>query len=439
MAEAPIDQTRRSRKTSIVTVLDVGSSKTVCIIARMTPDPGARYLHGRTHAAEVIGIGHTRSRGMKSGVVTDLEQVERSIRIAVESAERMAGLTVESMIVNITAGRLKSKTCAASIPLDENKPITKADLEKVLKTAVARGSRSERQVLHLLPIDHVLDGQAGIADPRGMIGSELKLNMHALTADSAPMRNLELAINRAHLSVETMVATPYASGLSALVDDELELGCACIDMGGGTTSISVFADRQFIHADSIPIGGHHVTMDVARGFSCAIEDAERLKVMHGTVLAANSDDRDTIQIAAMGSDDESQAYSVPRAILNRIIAARVEETLEMLRERINVSGHSSVVGKRVVLTGGAAQITGLAELARRILGRNVRIGRPLGVRGLPAAAKGPAFAASVGLMIYPQIADRDQSTAKFMGASGRKATGTDGPLGRMTQWFKESF
>ncbi|NER08464.1 MAG: cell division protein FtsA, partial [Okeania sp. SIO3C4] len=146
-----------------------------------------------------------------------------------------------------------------------------------------------------------------------------------------------------------------------------------------------------------------------------------------------------IQIAAMGAEDDGQAYAVPRGILNRIIAARVEETLEMLRERINASGHSSVVGKRVVLTGGAAQMTGLSEMARRILGRNVRIGRPLGVRGLPVAAKGPAFAASIGLMIYPQIADRDQSTAKFMGASGRKATGTDGPLGRMSQWFKESF
>jgi cell division protein FtsA len=253
------------------------------------------------------------------------------------------------------------------------------------------------------------------------------------------MRNLELAINRAHLSVETMVATPYAAGLAALVDDELELGCACIDMGGGTTSISVFSERQFIHADTIPVGGHHVTMDIARGFSCAIEEAERLKTMHGSVLAANCDDRETISVPAMGTQDQGDVYTVPRGILNRIVSARVEETLELLRERINASGYSSVVGKRVVLTGGAAQISGLSDLARRILGRNVRIGRPLGVRGLPVAAKGPAFSASVGLMIYPQIADLDQSTAKFFAGDRRRATGTDGPLGRMTQWIRESF
>lgn len=430
---------KRQRKGSVVTVLDVGSTKTVCIIARMVPDTSATYLHGRTHAAEVIGLGHTRSVGIKSGVVIDLERAERSIRVAVEAAERMAGLTVDSMIVNMTAGRLRSRIIGASIPLDESRPISKSDLDKVLKSAVSRGSRTDRQVLHLLPVDHVLDGQAGIADPRGMVGSELQLNMHALTADTAPMRNLELAINRAHLSVETMVATPYAAGLSALVDDELELGCACVDMGGGTTSISVFSERQFIHADAIPVGGQHVTMDIARGFSCSIDDAERLKVMHGSVLAANCDDRDTIQVPAIGSDGSDQALSVPRGVLNRIISARVEETLEMLRERINASGHSSVVGKRVVLTGGAAQMSGLAEMARRILGRNVRIGRPLGVRGMPMSAKGPGFSAAVGLMIYPQVADRDQSTAKFMGARHRRSTGTDGPLGRMSQWLRESF
>ncbi|MFZ2102034.1 MAG: cell division protein FtsA, partial [Oricola sp.] len=279
----------------------------------------------------------------------------------------------------------------------------------------------------------------GIVDPRGMIGHELTLNMHVLTADSAPLRNIELCVNRAHLSVEAMVATPYASGLAALVDDELDLGCACVDMGGGTTSVAIFADRAFIHADSIPVGGHHVTMDIARGFSCRLEDAERLKVMQGSALATPADERDVIQIPAIGDEDNGQATQVPRSLLNRIIAARVEETLEMLRDRINKSGYSSVVGKRVVLTGGAAQLTGLPELARRILGRNVRIGRPLGVAGLPAAAKSPAFAAAAGLMIYPQVADNDQSSMKFGSPFRIAGTGTDGPLGRVTQWLKDSF
>lgn len=430
---------KKTRRTAVVTVLDIGSAKTACIIARMVPNEGGQYLHGRTHAPEVIGIGHTKSHGVKSGLINDLDAAEQSVRHAVDAAERMAGLTVDSMIVNVSAGRLSSHVSSASIELDENRPISKSDIAKVLKAGVARASNVDRTVLHMLPVDHVLDGERGIVDPRGMVGRELTLNMHVLTADAAPLRNVEMCVNRAHLSVEAMVATPYASGLAALVDDELDLGCACIDMGAGTTSVAIFAERAFIHADSIPVGGHHVTMDIARGFSCRLDDAERLKVMQGSALATPADERDVIQVPAIGDEDSGYATQVPRSLLNRIIAARVEETLEMLRDRINKSGYSSVVGKRVVLTGGAAQLTGMPELARRILGRNVRVGRPLGVSGLPAAAKGPAFAAAAGLMIYPQVAENDHSTMKFGHPFRMAGTGTDGPLGRMTQWLRDSF
>ncbi|MEM1377773.1 MAG: cell division protein FtsA [Pseudomonadota bacterium] len=426
------------RKGSVLTILDIGSAKTVCIIARMMPAEGGRYLNGRTHQPEVIGIGHTRSLGVKSGMLIDLQAAERSIRIAVENAERMADLTVDSMIINISAGRPKSNLCAASIALD-GQPIEKRDVERVMREAVARGHRSDRHIIHLLPTDYTLDGVRGITDPRGMVGEELTLNMHQLTVDAAPVRNIELAINRAHLSVETIVSTPYASGLATLVDDELELGCAVVDMGAGTTSVAVFSEGRFVHADSLPIGGHHVTLDLARGLSCGIDEAERLKTMHGSVVSSGIDDGDMIQLAAIGHDDVSAGQQVSRSLVNRIIGARVEETLEMLRDKINASGHSSIVGKRVVFTGGASQMTGLAEMARRVLGRNVRIGRPLGVKGLPTSAKGPAFSCAVGLLVYPQTQDREQSNHSYRHFGGLKATGTEGPLGRMTQWIKQSF
>lgn len=428
---------KRGRRPAVVTVLDLGSTKTVCIIARMVPNDTGRFLVGRTHQGEVIGIGHTRSQGVKSGVLVDLDAAERAIRHAVEAAERMAGVTVDSMIVNLSAGRPNSIVCSASLSL-KDKPVSQHEIDQVLRAAIARAARTNRHVVHLLPLDHTLDGERGIVDPRGMIGSELSLNMHLLSADVAPVRNLELAINRAHLSIETLVSTPYASALATLVDDELELGCACVDMGGGTTSIAIFSERRFVHTETIPLGGHHVTMDVARGLSCRLEDAERLKVMQGSVIATSVDDRDIIQVAAM-DDDRNGGHQIPRSLLNRIVAARVEETLEMLRERINRSGYSSVVGKRVVLTGGAAQLGGLADMARRTLGRNVRIGRPLGVRGLPAAAKGPAFSTAIGLMVYPQVARDDHSSERFGGHGAMRRTGTEGPLGRMTQWIKESF
>ena len=235
------------------------------------------------------------------------------------------------------------------------------------------------------------------------------------------------------------MATPYASGLAALVDDELEMGAACIDMGGGTTTISVFSDGKFVYADAIPVGGNHVTMDLARGLSTRLENAERLKVMHGSALPGSADDRDVVSVPA----DRRRRHAtcrqqVPRSAMARIIRARIDETLEIVRDRLSQSGYGNAVGKRVVLTGGSSQLAGLPEAARRILGRNVRIGRPLGVAGLPEAAKGPAFSAAVGLLIYPQVAEISNAV-RAEAAPCRGMTGTGGTFQRMSQWFRDSF
>ncbi|EHK55951.1 cell division protein FtsA [Allomesorhizobium alhagi] len=426
-------QTRRS---GIVTVLDVGSSKVCCVVAKLKPREEGQLLKGRTHQARVIGIGHQKSQGVKSGVVIDLDRAEHAIRLAVDAAERMAGLTVDSLIVNLTAGRLKSKSFSATINLGGHE-VDAADIRRVLAAGSKQALKAEREVVHSLPVAFSLDAERGMRDPRGMVGDTLGVDMHVLTGDAAPLRNLELCINRSHLSVERMVATPYASGLAALVDDELEMGAACIDMGGGTTTISVFADGKFVHGDAIPVGGSHVTMDMAKGLSTRLEDAERLKVMHGSALPGSADDRDLVSIQPIGSDDSEAPLQIPRSVMTRIIRARIEETLEILRDRLNKSGYGNAVGKRVVLTGGASQLSGLPEAARRILGRNVRIGRPLGVAGLPEAAKGPAFATAVGLLIYPQVASFESAQAS--GFARLRMTGTGGKFHRMSQWLRDSF
>ncbi|HEV2896562.1 MAG TPA: cell division protein FtsA [Pseudaminobacter sp.] len=426
----------QSRRSGIVTVLDVGSSKVCCVVAKLKPSEEGQLLRGRTHQARVIGIGHQKSQGVKSGVVVDLDRAEHAIRLAVDAAERMAGLTVDSLIVNLTAGRLKSRSFSATINLGGHE-VDAADIRRVLAAGAKQALKAEREVVHSLPVAFSLDAERGMRDPRGMLGDTLGVDMHVLTGDSAPLRNLELCINRSHLSVERMVATPYASGLAALVDDELEMGAACIDMGGGTTTISVFADGKFVHGDAIPVGGSHVTMDMAKGLSTRLEDAERLKVMHGSALPGSADDRDLVSIQPMGSDDGEAPLQIPRSVMTRIIRARIEETLEMLRDRLNKSGYGNAVGKRVVLTGGASQLSGLPEAARRILGRNVRIGRPLGVAGLPEAAKGPAFATAVGLLIYPQVASFESAQAG--GFARLRMTGTGGKFHRMSQWLRDSF
>ncbi|MDH6232479.1 cell division protein FtsA [Mesorhizobium soli] len=425
-----------SRRSGIITVLDVGSSKVCCIVAKLKPAAESQLLKGRTHQAKVIGIGHQKSQGVKSGVVVDLDRAEHAVRLAVDAAERMAGLTVDSLIVNLTAGRLKSQVFSATINLGGHEA-SSSDIRRVLAAGAKQALRAEREVVHALPVAFSLDAERGVRDPSGMVGETLGVDMHVLTGDAAPLRNLELCINRSHLSVERMVATPYAAGLAALVDDELEMGAACIDMGGGTTTISVFADGKFVHADAIPVGGNHVTMDLAKGLSTRLEDAERLKVMHGSALPGSFDDRDLVTIQPIGADETDVPLQVPRSVMTRIIRARIEETLEILRDRLNKSGYGAAVGKRVVLTGGASQLAGLPEAARRILGRNVRIGRPLGVAGLPEAAKGPAFAAAVGLLIYPQVASFEISPANSI--AGIRMTGTGGRLHRMSQWLRDSF
>lgn len=429
------DSAAVAQRSGVITVLDVGSSKVCCIIARLKPREESRQLRGRTHQIQVIGIGHQKSLGVKSGVIVDLEKAEQSIRLAVDAAERMAGLTVDSMIVSLSAGRLKSETFAATINLGGHEADA-ADIKRVLAAGAKQVLRAEREVIHSLPVAFSLDAERGVRDPRGMVGDALGVDMHVLTGDAAPLRNLELAINRSHLAVEQLVAAPYASGLAALVDDEAEMGAACIDMGAGTTTISVFNDGKFVHADAIPIGGSHVTGDMARGLSTRIEDAERLKVMHGSALPSGADNRDIVTVPPMGNDDGEAPVQIPRSVMTRIIRARVEETLEIVRDRLNASGYGNVVGKRVVLTGGASQLSGLSEAARRIMGRNVRIGRPLGVAGLPEAAKGPAFSTVVGLMIYPQVSSFEKQGLK---GYRPRMTGTGGRLQRVGQWLRDSF
>jgi cell division protein FtsA len=416
-------------------VLDVGTSKVVCLIGRLKPVDTGPLLPGRTHRIEVLGIGHQRARGIKAGAVVDMEAAEQSIRLAVDTAERMADCRVESLIVSVSAGRLASEHYNATVPVS-GRPVTDHDIQRVLRAGSDHSVRADRSVLHSMPMGFALDSTPGISDPRGMVGEELGLDMHVVTADAAPIRNLILCVERCHLSVKTVVATPYASGLAALAADEAEIGVTLIDMGAGTTTVGVFSGGGCVHTDSIALGGHHVTLDIARGLSVKVEDAERLKTLHASVFPGMTEDKGLIGITPVGEEDRSIPHHVPKSQLIRIVKPRVEETLELIRDRLRTSGHAMEAGKRVVLVGGACQLTGLADLAGKILGRQIRIGRPIGARGLPEHCKGPSFAASVGLLVYPQRAAEEHFEAA---STVLRATGTNGYLSRMGQWLKESF
>lgn len=424
-----------ARRAVVVSALDVGTSKIVCMVARLRPTEAGDALPDRSHTVELIGVGHQRSRGVKGGKVVDMEAAEHAIRLAVDAAERMAGVQIESVIVSISAGRLASETFHADVGIAGH-PVEDRDIRRVLQAGCAHSVRPGRAVVHSIPTGFGLDATRGVRDPRGMVGQQLGVDMHIVTAEGAPLRNLMLCIERCHLNVETMVAAPYASGLAALVDDESEMGVTLIDMGGGTTSMSVFQGGNLVHCDAVALGGHHVTLDLARGLSTSIEEAERLKTLHASVFPSIADERDQIAVTPVGENEPEAASYLPKSMIVKIVKPRVEETLELVRDRLKASGYASEA-RRVVLTGGACQLTGLPELARRILDRPVRIGRPLGARGLPEAAKGPAFAGPVGLLVFPQVAALEHVDPKRARRGGAPEKNTY--IHRVGRWLKESF
>ncbi len=421
------------RRSALVAALDIGSSKVACLIARLRPHPPQQVLTRRSHAVEVIGFGHTLARGTKAGAVVNLAEAEEAIRRAVDGAERMASVEIESVVLAIAAGRSTSELFAAEINI-AGSAVSAGDIARVLAVGRRHSLHEGRVVLHSLPVGYSIDGGAGIRDPRGMLGSRFGVDMHVATTDIAVARNLMLAVERCHLAVEAMVAAPYAAGLAVIADDEADLGAAVVDMGAGTTTMAVFLRGGFVHCEGFALGGHHVTMDIARGLNASIANAERIKTLYGSVLTGGSDERDMITVPPTGAEEREPAQFISRATLVSIIKPRVEEILEMVRDRLATCAFADEPRRRVILTGGASQLNGLPELATRSLGRPVRIGRPLGIAGLADAAKGPAFAAAAGLLVYPQAAYLEHFETR-----GRSQLSGTGYFARVGQWFRESF
>jgi cell division protein FtsA len=423
------------KRTATVAALDIGTSKIVCLIARLAPRPPQDVLRRRSHGVEIMGFGHTAARGMKAGAVIDLLAAEEMVRQAIDLAESRAQVELESVVVSLSGGRLGSELFNASIDVS-GASVSEGDIARVLAAASRHSVRDGRAVLHSLPVGYALDAANGIRNPRGMIGRRFGVDMHMVTAEAAIARNLMLTVERSHLSVEAMVASPYVAGLSALADDEADLGAAVIDMGAGTTTIAVFSAGRFIHADGFALGGNHVTMDLARGLNARVADAERIKTFYGNVLSGDSDSRDMITVPPVGDDDREPPQFVSRETLVHMIKPRVEEILEMVRDRLAASCFAAEPRARVVLTGGASQLVGLSNLAARILGRPVRIGRPLGLAGLPESAKGPAFAVAAGLLVYPQAAHLEHFEPR---RTRQLMTGTGGYMAKVGRWLRESF
>lgn len=405
----------------LVAALDIGTTKTSCLITRVEHD-GPR----------VIGFGQHGTRGVKAGAITDMDAAQQAILQAVGQAEDMAGERIEDVVVNVSGGQPASRIVVHDLPITGHE-VTDNDMRKVLEQARQVPDPSDRHVLHSIPIAYSLDGSRGIRDPRGMVGSRLAVNLHVVSASTSALRNLASCVARCHLNIRSLVVSPFAAGLSALVQDERDLGVTLIDMGGGTTTVAVFFDGHMIYADSVPIGGQHVTSDIARGLSTPLAHAERMKTLYGAAVVSSADEHEMIDVPIVGEDEPAHANHLPKSILTGIIQPRLEETFELVRSRLEASGFDHIAGRRVVLTGGASQLQGTRELAALILGRQVRNGRPLGLRGLVEPAAGPAFATCAGLIAYALRPAAEP-------ARRRRAESTGVPFfGRLGLWLKENF
>jgi cell division protein FtsA len=421
------------RRSALVVALDVGTSKIACLIAKLRPNAQGEALRRRSHAIEVLGFSHAISHGIKGGAVVDLAAAQAAVRNAIDIAERSAKVQVDAVVLSIAAGRMGSERLAAEVDIKGS--VSDHDIARALGAGQRSSARQGRVLLHALPIGFSLDGTPGVREPRGMLARRFGLDMHLATADLGACRNLMLVIEHCHLDIEAMVAGPYAAGLSTLADDEADVGAAVVDLGAGTTTLAVFGNGRFVHADGFALGGNHVTTDLARGLSIGLQSAERLKTLYGSVLPGGSDDRDLIALPAVRGEDAPS--SVTRATLTHIVRPRIEEILEMVRDRIATSPLAAEPRGRVILTGGGSLLTGLADLAGRILGRPVALGRPLGIAGLPDGAKGPAFAALAGLLVYPQAAHLEHFEAGHARHQYRAEAG--GYVGRVGRWLRESF
>lgn len=431
-------QRQAALQRGIIALLDIGSSKITCFILRfdgVAASPGEEGIgpmagQSRFHVA---GVATTRSRGVRFGEIIQMEEAERAIRTAVQAAQKMANVRVDHVITCFSGARPRSYGLAGSVDL-QGPAVNEHDVARVLAACDIPDYGAGRQVIHAQPVNFTLDHRSGLSDPRGQVGRQLGVDMHMLTVDATAIANMAHCINRCDLELAGVASSAYVGASATLVEDEQELGAACVELGGGSTGVSIFVRRHLIFADAVRMGGDHITSDISQGLQVPLAMAERIKTIYGGVEATGMDDREMIEIGGETGDWEHDRRRVSRAELIGVIRPRAEEILEEVRALLDAAGFEHLPSQRIVLTGGGSQLPGLDGLATRILGRQVRLGRPLRVQGLPQAATGPGFSAAVGLCLHaahPQDECWDFETPLDRHA-GRS-------LKRAVRWFRENW
>jgi cell division protein FtsA len=413
----------------LIAGLDIGSAKTTAIIAEVVGDLP------RHPSIKVLGVGQTRTMGMRRGVVSDIEETTRSIRKALNDAERMAGVEVQEVYAGIAGEHVQAMTSKGIVAVSGDE-ITKADVERANEVARAQAIPQDRELLHAIPQEYSVDKNTGIRDPIGMSGMRLEVEMYLVTIGSSPAINLRKSVERAGYKVRDLVLEPLASALAVLTEDEKELGVALVEMGAGTTDIAVFHEGKIRHLGTVPFGGNNVTSDIVHGLGVTQADAERIKERYGCAFEPLVDPEDIIQLPSTVAQGERQ---IPRELLAHIIHQRMDEIFDLVHGDITSAGYASKLSGGVVLSGGAAAMQGVGELAANKFGTGVRVGSPAeNIGGLSDSVEAPRFATVVGLAQFgaTRLALGASSTAKRLSVGG---AGMEKWVQKLKFWLQDFF
>ena len=346
----------------------------------------------------VIGASTTKSRGIRNGEIYEMREAERAIRTIIQRAQKMAGCLIENVFLTFSSGTQKSALISSSINFIQRE-VTKADIGHALSKLNLAHDDFEREIVHALPVNFSVDGKHGYMDPRGISGAQLSVDVNIVSIQSAIIKNMVSCLNKCDLSLAGIVLAPYGSGQSSLLEDEMQLGVVCIDLGAASSSVSIFFRKNLIFSESIRIGGHHITSDIMQAFQISYSAAERLKVLHGGLMSANSDDRETIELPENNTDLYTDRRTITKSELLGVIRPRVEEIFDSLRTILDNSDFEFLPGQKIVLTGGGSKLANLLDFTSSFLGKPTRIAVPMRIQGLPTSAHGPEAAAVIGLAL----------------------------------------
>ena len=409
-----------ARKERYVVGLDVGTSKIAAIVGEMMDDG----------TLDIIGIGLADSKGIRRGVVNNVDSAAEAIKKAIDEAELTAGVEIDTVYLALSGAHVKAFNSRGVVAVaGRNREITRDDVKRAVDAARAVALPSGREILHVLPQDFVIDDQDGVAVPVGMTGSRLEVNVHVVTGSSSSMQNMVACVNRAGVEVVETVLEQLASSESVLSADEKELGVCVVDIGGGTTDFAVFERGSLWHTGVLAVGGDHFTNDIAVGLRMPIPEAEKLKRRSGCALSSMVGEDDTMEVASMAG---RRSRVMPRRVLSEILQPRAEEICHLLWDEIRKAGFERSLNSGIVLTGGGAALDGMAEIAEQIFDLPVRRGAPDGVGGLADHVNSPAYATSVGLVMYAHKNAQLEPVRVGAGAIGRFT-------GRLRTLFKDFF